>query len=38
MLGANPDVTIVNSSFLYETQAMYVEEQPAFLNAVIQVC
>ncbi|KAJ3275355.1 trifunctional dihydropteroate synthetase [Terramyces sp. JEL0728] len=31
------NITVVDTSFLYETSPMYVEEQPKFLNAALKV-
>ena len=28
---------ILNSSFLYETEPMYIQEQPKFLNCIVEV-
>lgn len=36
-LDADPDIRIVKTSSLYETKAMYVEDQAPFLNGVCQV-
>jgi dihydroneopterin aldolase/2-amino-4-hydroxy-6-hydroxymethyldihydropteridine diphosphokinase/dihydropteroate synthase len=36
-LERNSDVRIVDTSFLYETQPMYVSDQPKFINAACLV-
>ena len=36
-IDADGDMSIINTSFLYETTAMYVEDQASFLNAVCEV-
>lgn len=37
LLAAHPEVTLVSSSSLHETAPMYVLDQPAFLNACVEV-
>jgi dihydroneopterin aldolase / 2-amino-4-hydroxy-6-hydroxymethyldihydropteridine diphosphokinase / dihydropteroate synthase len=37
LLNAETDCKIMDSSFLYETRPMYVENQPLFLNGVIKI-
>jgi dihydroneopterin aldolase/2-amino-4-hydroxy-6-hydroxymethyldihydropteridine diphosphokinase/dihydropteroate synthase len=36
-LGPSPQVTIINTSFLYETAPMYITDQPAFINGACMV-
>ncbi|KAF9452819.1 Dihydropteroate synthase [Macrolepiota fuliginosa MF-IS2] len=36
-LGSSPEVTVVDTSFLYETAPMYVTDQPAFINGACLV-
>ncbi|WFC97214.1 trifunctional dihydropteroate synthetase [Malassezia brasiliensis] len=36
-LDAHPDVRVVDTSFLYETQPMYYVEQPRFLNGACRI-
>ncbi|WFD04668.1 trifunctional dihydropteroate synthetase [Malassezia obtusa] len=36
-LDAHPDVRVVDTSFLYETQPMYYTEQPRFLNGACRI-
>lgn len=37
-LDASGSTKVIDTSFLYESEAMYVEDQAKFLNAVVKVC
>ena len=37
-IDADPDMRIVDTSFLYETKPMYVEDQGHFINGACEVC
>lgn len=37
LLNENPEIQVIDTSFLYETAPMYVLDQPSFLNAVLKV-